>query len=124
MGVFNNVRNFFSGSKDTSEKQEEDFYKKSSLVSEVINLIDKIKRANSFDASIWNLSNETRYTLRNKSLDELELIKDNLTSRISELTRQSQRKNPEREALEASKWTGQRPQNMSNSDFDRFQRDD
>lgn len=124
MGMFGNIRNFFGGSKDTSAKKEEDFYKKSSLVSEVINLIDKIKRINSFDSSIWNLSNETRHTLQNKSLDELERIKDNLTSRMSEITSESQRRNPEMEALEASKWTGQKPQKMSAYDFDRFQRDD
>lgn len=124
MGMMDNIRNFFRGSNNAPVMQEDDSYKKSMLATQIVNSIDKIKRINSFDSSIWNLSNTSTYDLQRKSLAELERIQASLDSRLSELTRQSQRSNPQREALEESKWTGQKPRNMSDHDFDRFQRDD
>lgn len=124
MGMFENIRNFFRGSKDTPVVQEDDSYKKSVLATQIINLVDKIKRINSFDSSIWHLANVSSYQLQTKSLAELEQMQSTLNNRLSELTRQSQRKNQGRESLEESKWTGRKPEHMTNHDFDRFQRDE
>lgn len=124
MGMLDNIRNFFRGSNNAPVVQEDDSYKKSMLATQIVNSIDKIKRINSFDSSIWNLSNTSTYDLQRKSLAELERIQSSLDSRLSELTRQSQTRSPQREALEESKWTGQKPRNMSDHDFDRFQRDE
>lgn len=124
MGMLDNIKNFFKGSNNTQVVQEDDSYKKSMLATQIVNAIDKIKRINSFDSSIWNLSNVSSYDLQRKSLAELERLQASLDSRLSELTKQSQRRSPERESLEESKWTGQKPKNMTDHDFDRFQRDD
>ena len=124
MGMLDNIRKFFGGSKSEAVAREDDSYKKSMLATQIVNSIDRIKRINSFDSSIWNLSNVSTYDLQRKSLSELESMHANLSRRISELDRQNQRGDSKRESLEASKWTGQRPQNMSNHDFDRFQRDE
>ena len=48
----------------------------------------------------------------------------NLENRLFELNKQSQRENPSKEYLEKSKWTGQKPKDMSDLDFDRLQRSD
>lgn len=124
MGILENIRNFFRGSNDTPVIQEDDSYKKSILATQIVNSIDKIKRINSFDSSIWNLANVSIYDLQRKSLAELQQIKSTLDNRLSKLTRQSQSKDHARESLEESKWTGQKPKNMTNHDFDRFQRDE
>ena len=126
MGLMDNIREFFSGSKNTqtSQPQINEEYEKSRLADRIVDLIGRIKRINSFDSSIWNLSNISSYDLKRKSLEELQRLNSSLENRLSELDRQSQRRNPNREALEASKWTGQKPSNMSNLDFDRFQRSD
>lgn len=126
MGLMNNIRGFFSGSKNaqTSQPQINEEYEKSRLADRIIDLIKRIKRINSFDSSVWNLSNISSYELKRKSLVELQNLSSNLENRLSELSRQSQRRDSSRESLEASKWTGQKPKNMSNLDFDRFQRSD
>ena len=124
MGMLDNIKNFFRGSKSEPEVRQDDPYKKSMLISQIMNSIDRIKRINSFDSSIWNLSNVSSYDLQRKSLAELESMQAKLSGRLLELDKQSQRKDPRREALEESRWTGQKPQNMTNHDFDRFQRDD
>lgn len=110
--------NFFSGSKNTQITQTyaNDEYEKSRLAERIVYLVDKIKRINSFDSSVWNLSNTSSY--------ELKRLNSNLENRLDELDKQKQRGNPERESLEAFKWTGQKPKYMSNHDFDRFQRSD
>ncbi len=124
MGLMNNIREFFSGSKNTptSQPQIDEEYEKSKLANSILNSIDRIKRINSFDSSIWNLSNTSSYDLRQKSLNELKELNSNLANRLSELERQNQRRDSNRESLEASKWTGQKPKNMSDHDFDRWQR--
>lgn len=126
MGLMNNIREFFSGSKNTQTSQPviDEEYEKSRLANRIVDLIGRIKRINSFDSSVWNLSNVSSYELRRKSLDELQRLNSSLENRLSELDRQSQRRDPSRESLEASKWTGQKPKHMSELDFDRFQRSD
>ncbi len=126
MGLMDNIRGFFSGSKNTqtSQPQIDEEYEKSRLADRIVDLIGKIKRINSFDSSVWNLSNVSSYDLRRKSLDELQRLNSSLANRLSELDRQSQRRDQNRESLEASKWTGQKPKHMSDLDFDRFQRND
>lgn len=126
MGLMNNIRNLFSGSKDTQTAQPQlsEEYEKLKLADRIVDLVNKIKRINSFDKSIWNLSNVSSYELKRKSLDELQRLNSSLENRLLELNRQNQVSNPNRESLEASKWTGQKPKDMSNYDFDRFQRYD
>ena len=126
MGLMNNIRGFFSGSKNTQISQPliDEEYEKSRLANRIVDLIGRIKRINSFDSSVWNLSNVSSYNLRRKSLDELQRLNSSLENRLLELDSQSQRRDPNRESLEASKWTGQKPKHMSELDFDRFQRSD
>ena len=126
MGLMDNIRGFFSGSRNNqpTQPQVNEDYEKSRLADRIVDLVGRIKRINSFDSSVWNLSNVSSYELKRKSLDELQRLNASLESRLSELSRQNQRRNPRAEELEASKWTGQKPQNMSHHDFDRFQRSD
>lgn len=126
MGLMNNIREFFSGSKkaQTSQSQINEEYEKSRLAARIVDLIYKIRKINSFDSSVWNLSNVSSDDLKRKSLDELNRLNSSLENRLSELNIQSQRRDPSRESLEASKWTGQKPKNMSDLDFDRLQRSD
>lgn len=126
MGLMNNIRGFFSSSKNTqtTQPQVNEEYEKSKLADRIVDLVGKIKRINSFDSSVWNLSNVSSYELKRKSLDELQRLNSSLENRLLELDRQNQRSNLSRESLEASKWTGQKPKNMSDYDFDRFQRSD
>lgn len=124
MGMFDNIRNIFKGPNNATAVKEDDRAKKVMLATEIINLVDKIKRVNSFDSSIWNLSNASSQQLQRRSVAELESLRASLSSRIEELTRQSKASSSRRESLEASKWTGQRPQGLTEHEFDRFQRDD
>lgn len=126
MGLIDNIRGFFSGSKNMQAEQFDlnDEYEKSILAEKIVDLVNKIQRINSFDNSIWNLSNVSSYELKRKSLNELQKMSSSLENRLTELDRKKQRPNPERDALEASKWTGEKPKHMSNRDFDRFQRSD
>lgn len=126
MGLLDNIRGFFSDSKNTQTTQhqinEED--EKSKLADKIVDSINKIKRINSFDNSIWNLSNISSYDLKKRSLYELQEINSRLENRLVELERQSQRIDPKTEALYVSKWTGQKPEHMSDHDFERFQKDE
>ncbi len=128
MGLINNIREFFSDSKNTQPAQANvnEEYEKSRLAERIIDLTNSIKRINCFDRSVSNLPNSYsyEYELKRKSLEELQAISSSLENKLAELKKQNQRVNPKREALEASKWTGQKPEYMSNYDFDRFQRDD
>ena len=45
-----------------------------------------------------------------------------LGNRILELSKKQQTTDRTRESLEAAKWTGRKPENMTDHDFDRFQR--
>ena len=124
MGLLDNIRGFFSSSKNAQPMQLDDENEKQRLAEKIVNLVDKIKKVNSFDSSIWNLSNISSYELKSKSLDELRRLNSSLENRLVELDRKSQSTSSSRESLEASKWTGQKPQNMTNKEFDRFQRSD
>lgn len=126
MGLMDNIRGLFSRSKDNqpSQPQVNEEYEKSRLADRIVNLVSRIKRINSFDSSVWNLSNVSSYDLRRKSLDELQRLSESLENRLSQIERESQRKNPKMESLEASKWTGQKLKGMSEHDFDRWQRSD
>ena len=124
MGLRDNLKGLFSGSKNTQPVQVNDEYEKARLSEQIVDLVTKIKRINSFDSSIWNLANASSYDLKRKSLDELTRLHSSLERRVSELERQSQRGNPRMEAAEAAKWTGRPSKNMSTADLDRFQKGD
>ena len=126
MGLMDNIRKLFIGSKNTQSRQTQtnEEYEKSMLADRIIDLVSKIKKINSFDSSVWNLANLSYTQLKRKDLIELQKINSNLENKLSELTNQSKRSNPRKESLEASKWTGQKPKNMSNLDFNRFQKSD
>ena len=129
MGMIDNLRNLFKSSKkeeieNSRRQREEEEYRKSKLASQIVDLVDQIKRINSFDSCVWNLSNTSTNELRRKSLPELEKLKQSLLSRHEQLVQQSKRRNPTMEALEASKWTGQKPEHLTDAEFDRWQRDE
>lgn len=127
MGVFDNLRNLFKGSEsvpDVSETKEDDSYRKAVLARQIVSLVDQIKRVNSFDSSLWNLSNVSSYELERRSLAELEKMHSSLSSRLSELTRKSQTIDQKREPLEEAKWTGRKPKDLTDREFDRLQRDE
>ena len=124
MGIIDNIRGFFSGSKNAQTEQINDEYEKTILAEKIVELVTRIQKINSFDSSIWNLSNVSRYDLKRKSLDELERLHSNLKNRLSELDAQSKKGNVKRDYLESTKWTGEKPKEMSDHDFDRFQRND
>ena len=123
MGMLDKLRNIFKRSNNVVEEKD-DSYEKSMLATKILNLRDKIQRINSFDSSIWNLSNTTSSELERWSLARLRATYDALDRTYSQLTSQSQRRDPEREVLEASKWTGEKPQRLTNYEFDRLQRSD
>ena len=124
MGLLDNLKGLFSGSKNTQTVQVNDEYEKSRLSEQIVDLVNKIKRINSFDSSIWNIANVSSYDLKRKSLDELTRLNSSLERRVSELERQSQSGNPRMEAVESAKWTGRPTPNMTNADLDRFQKGD
>lgn len=76
MGLIDNIRGFFSGSNNmqTEPTKLNDDYEKSILAEKIVDLVNKIQRINSFDNSIWNLSNVSSYELRRKSLNELQRL--------------------------------------------------
>lgn len=124
MGLLDNLKELFASPKNAQPVQVTDDYQKARLSEQIVDLITKIKRINSFDSSIWNLANTSSYDLKRKSLDELTRLHSSLTNRVSELEKQSQSKNLKMEATEAAKWTGRPTQNMTNADLDRFQKGD
>lgn len=118
------ISDFFRKKDNANQAREDDSYKKSMIANQIVNLVDQIKRINSFDSSIWNMTNISITELERKSVGELERLRNSLDYRLSELNKQSQTRNSKREELEASKWTGRKPQGLTNHEFDRFQRDD
>ena len=129
MGMLDNLRNLFKGSKseqiaDMQKERQAEMYKKAMLATQIVNLVDEIKRIDSFDSSIWNLMNSSSSMLERKSLPELEKLHQSLSNRYERLAQQSKRRNPEMEALEAAKWTGQKPEHLTDAEFDRWQRDE
>lgn len=126
MGLIDNVRKFLKNRENTQEQQPQvnEEYEKARLATEIVNLVHGIKRINSFDSSLWNLSNVSSYELKRKNLNELKSMKSSLENRFSELNRQKQKNSTSRESIEAAKWTGQRPRGISQIDLDRLQRSD
>lgn len=124
MGLLDNLKGLFSSSKNAQPVQVTDDYEKTRLSEQIVDLVTKIKRINSFDSSIWNLANTSSYDLKRKSLDELTRLHSSLTNRVSELEKQSQSRNLKMEATESAKWTGRPTPNMTNVDLDRFQKGD
>lgn len=126
MGLMDNIRGFFSKSKNNQDSQPQinENYEKNKIANKIVSLVNEIKSVNSLDSSIWNLSNISTYELNNRSLDDLKNLQSSLESRLSQLTRQRRTGYAQRESLEEAKWTGQKPKDMSNRDFDRLQRDD
>lgn len=121
MGLFDNLKEKFSGSKNMQPIQREDSYEKARLCEQIVDLVNKIKRINSFDSSIWNLANASVEGLKRRSLEELTNIKFSLESRLSELQAQSQRPNSSMQAAEAAKWTGRPAPGQSENDLGRSQ---
>lgn len=126
MGLMDNIRGFFSKSKNNQDSQPQinEIYEKNKIANKIVSLVDEIKSVNSLDSSIWNLSNISTYELYNRSLEDLKHLQSSLEIRLSQLTRQRKTGDTQRETLEEAKWTGQKPKDMSNRDFDRLQRDD
>lgn len=126
MGLIDNIREFFSGSKNTQQQTSRinEEHEKTILANRIVDLVHQIQSIDSFDSTIWNLANVSSYDLSKKRLEDLQKLNSTLESKLSRLSRESQRINPAREALEASKWTGQKPENMTDLDFDRWQRSD
>lgn len=124
MGLLDNLKGLFASSKNAQPVQVTDDYEKARLSEQIVDLVTKIKRINSFDSSIWNLANTSSYDLKRKSLDELTRLHSSLTNRVSELEKQSQSRNLKMETTEAAKWTGRPTPNMTNADLDRFQKGD
>ena len=129
MGMLDNLRNRFKSSKkeeiaDRQRQQQEERYRKSMLAAQILDLVNGIKRINSFDSSLWNLTNTSSSMLERKSLPELEKLHQSLSNRYERLAQQSKRRNPEMEALEAAKWTGQKPEHLTDAEFDRWQRNE
>ncbi len=123
MGMFDKIRSFFNGNNE-QEIPKESEVDKEILSSKILNLIDSIKRINSFDSSIWNLSNVTKYELTRKSVAELKSLESSLSNRFQQLSREKERRRPELQKLEEAKWTGQKPSHLSDHEFDMWQRDD
>ena len=125
MGLIDNIRGLFSSSRnnETAQPQVDEEYEKLRLANKIVNLVSNIKRINSFDSSIWNLSNVSTYDLQHKSLSELQALNSTLENRLLELSKKQQTTDRTRESLEAAKWTGRKPENMTDHDFDRFQRE-
>jgi cob(I)alamin adenosyltransferase len=126
MGFMDKIRNFFGKTHDESSTQVRvnDVYEKRMLAEEIVDLVGKIKKINSFDSSINSFSYVSSYELQQRDLEELQAIASKLEKKLSYLNQQSRSNKSTVSDLEASKWTGRKPQNMSTYDYDRMQRDD
>lgn len=126
MGFIDNLRSLVKGvgNEEVEEVQKEDPYEKSRLASEIVSLVQKISKINSFDTSIRSLTDISSYDLKKKSLPELQQLKDTLNSRLSAIDKQSQRSGQTRNDLQEAAWTGRKPAGMTDHDFDRYQSHD
>lgn len=126
MGFMDKIRNFLGKTHEESSIQARpnDAYKKRMLAEEIVDLVGKIRKINSFDSSINNFSNVSSYELQQRDLEELQAMASKLEKKFSYLNQQSRSNKSTVSDLEASKWTGRKPQNMSTYDYDRMQRDD
>ncbi len=124
MGLFSNLIHLIVGDTGTDEPQIDDYYEREQMADSVYELVRRISRISTFDRSITSLQRVTIYELRDKSLEELQRLQNNLQERLTILERDRKRRNEEMRKLEEAKWTGQRPKHMSPEAFDRWQRDD
>ena len=126
MGFMDKIRNFLGKTHEESSTQARpnDAYKKRMLAEEIVDLVGKIRKINSFDSSINSFSDVSSYELQQRDLEELQAIASKLEKKFSYLNQQSRSNKSTVSDLEASKWTGRKPQNMSTYDYDRMQRDD
>lgn len=126
MGFMDKIRNFLGKTHEESSIQARpnDAYKKRMLAEEIVDLVGKIRKINSFDSSINSFSHVSSYELQQRDLEELQAIASKLEKKLSYLNQQSRSNKSTVSDLEASKWTGRKPQNMSTYDYDRMQRDD
>ena len=118
MGFMDKIRNFFGKTHDESSTQGRvnDVYEKRMLAEEIVDLVGKIKKINSFDSSINSFSYVSSYELQQRDLEELQAIASKLEKKLSYLNQQSRSNKSTVSDLEASKWTGRKPQNMSTYD--------
>ena len=126
MGFMDKIRNFFGKTHDelSTQVRVNDVYEKRMLAEEIVDLVGKIRKINSFDSSINSFSHVSSYELQQRDLEELQAIASKLEKKFSYLNQQSRSNKSTVSDLEASKWTGRKPQNMSTYDYDRMQRDD
>ena len=126
MGFMDKIRNFFGKTHDelSTQVRVNDVYEKRMLAEEIVDLVGKIKKINSFDSSINSFSYVSSYELQQRDLEELQAIASKLEKKLSYLNQQSRSNKSTVSDLEASKWAGRKPQNMSTYDYDRMQRDD
>ena len=123
MYIKRNFKSSNNSSNNTTMQKEDDRYERSELARKIVNLVYEINKINSFDSSTWNLSRATATELERKKLEELKNIASSLNYRLLQLQRQNEKSSPRREQLEASKWTGKKPEHLTDKEFDRFQRD-
>ena len=57
MGMIDTLRKIFKDSNNRPLMPEDDSGKKEILATQIVNLVDKIKKINSFDSCLWNLRN-------------------------------------------------------------------
>lgn len=127
MGLLDRVRDFFSGSKGQEEAAQIIYggnqVDKRDLIDEVKDLKRRVLMQNSFNTTAMRVP---EYGLEQKSIEELTQIRDSLQSELGTINRNnraaSSKERAEREAREAARWTGNRPEGMSQQDLDRAQR--
>ncbi|MNP48614.1 hypothetical protein D3C76_1427470 [compost metagenome] len=124
MGFIENLRKLVKGNDSDNKKVTEDTYAKSMIAREVVNLVEQINKINSFDSSIRTLINVSSHQLQSKSMADLQNLRDTLSYKLSTIDQQRKVGSTAREALEESKWTGKKPNTMTDRQFDRHQRDE
>ena len=106
------------------EQARNEQWERSSLITDVSNLAGKLARINSFDREAMKYSRMSSYQFGDMSIDDLRQIKESLSGKIkSEEAKREGYMRKSRE-LEEAKWSGIKPQGMTDHDFDRWQRDD
>ena len=124
MGLLKKIRDFFIGSKEETV-EEENPYKKEMVAREIMDLVGRIAKIDSFDSEVRRFHDRTSGGLqREYSLSELNELKEYLEKKYNRLIELAQKEYAERKSYEIEKWTGQKPKGMTDHDFDRLQRDD
>ena len=115
MGFIDRVKGLFGIETEEQKRAREEQarneqWEKSSTISSVIELSRRLSQINSFD-------NDTRYSrMSSYELDRMSLVGFEKAKQQDYMRRS--------EALQAAKWTGEKPAGMSDHDFDRWQNDD